>query len=70
MGTPSIFNQVKSALETVVMSEADQKAYKAEHGVDSVKKALRYKGKPNPQPVGYPGQAHVFRLPGNLHQVL
>ncbi len=43
----SIFNQVKSALETVVMSEAEQKAYKAEHGVDSVKKALRYKGKPN-----------------------
>jgi len=43
----SIFNQVKSALETVVMSEAEQKAYKAEHQVDSVKKALRFKGKPN-----------------------
>ncbi len=43
----SIFNQVKSALETVVMSEAEQKAYKAKHGVDSVKKALRHKGKPN-----------------------
>jgi len=43
----SIFNQVKSALETVVMSAAEQKAYKTEHGVDSVKKALRYKGKPN-----------------------
>ncbi len=43
----SIFNQVKSALETVVMSEAEQKAYKAEHQVDSIKKALRDKGKPN-----------------------
>ena len=31
MGTPSIFNQVKSTLETVVMSEEEQKAYKAEH---------------------------------------
>ena len=38
MGTPSIFNQVKSTLETVVMSEEEQKAYKAEHQVDSVKK--------------------------------
>jgi len=47
MGIPSIFNQVKSALETVVMSEAEQKAYKAEHQVDSVKKALRPAGRPN-----------------------
>jgi integrase len=47
MGTPSIFNQVKSALETVVMSTEEQNAYKAEHQVDSVKKALRPNGKPN-----------------------
>ncbi len=47
MGTPSIFDQVKSALKVVVMSEAEIIAYKAEHHVDSVKKALRPHGRPN-----------------------
>lgn len=47
MGTPSIFNQVKAALETLVLDEKGQKAYKDSHAVDSIKKALRVKGKPN-----------------------
>ncbi|MCX6068023.1 MAG: hypothetical protein NT121_20100 [Chloroflexi bacterium] len=47
MGIPSISNQVNSALNLVVMNEAEIVAYKAEHHVDSVKKALRPNGKPN-----------------------
>lgn len=47
MGTPSILNQVNAALQTVVMNEEEQQAYKAKHRVASVKKALRRKGKPN-----------------------
>ena len=47
MGTPSIFNQVNSALSLLVMSEQEIEAYKAEHHVDSVKKALRPAGRPN-----------------------
>ena len=47
MGTPSIFNQVNSALDLVVMSDQEIEAYKAEHHVDSVKKALRPAGRPN-----------------------
>jgi integrase len=47
MGIPSISNQVNSALNLVVMNEAEIIAYKAEHHVDSVKKALRPHGKPN-----------------------
>ena len=47
MGIPSISNQVNSALNLVVMSETEIITYKAEHQVDSVKKALRPHGKPN-----------------------
>jgi integrase len=47
MGTPSILDQVHIALETVYMDEETQQAYKAEHQVESIKQAMRRKGKAN-----------------------
>ena len=41
----SIFDQVKHSLEGMVMTKEEIDAYKAEHGVDSVKKDLRPGGK-------------------------
>lgn len=47
MGTPSIFNQVKTALETVRLEEDAQKSLKARTGVQSLKRSLRPGGRPN-----------------------
>jgi integrase len=43
----SILEQVTTALKTVVMNDDEQKAYKVEYQVDSVKKDLRPNGRPN-----------------------
>jgi integrase len=47
MGIPSIRDQAHVALKTVYMDEEAQQAYKAEHQVESIKQAMRRKGKAN-----------------------
>ena len=49
MSTPSIRNQVNHALSLLVLDKEQIDAYKAEHGVASVKKDLRPNGNPTAQ---------------------
>jgi hypothetical protein len=49
MSTPSIHNQFNHVLSLLFWDKEQIEAYKAEHGVESVKKALRPGGNPTAQ---------------------
>jgi hypothetical protein len=49
MSTPSIRNQINRVLNLLVMDKEQIETYKAEHGVTSVKQALRPGGNPAAQ---------------------